>query len=198
MRLFAVVSLAAILLCLACAAYLPAPWWMLALYLVPLAATLFACGLAAALLEALLGPHFRAAAPVPAAALALFSVLYAVFERAPGALGPGLPMQQLGDNALSVAALGAAIGGAVLAAQGLRAPQTAAQSLAGCALAGCAWALGATARAIGLPFLSPWALALLAAALVFFLLAHRRQPGEVAARIEEEVEETGPEPSNGP
>ncbi|MFN7132210.1 MAG: hypothetical protein ACK4N5_09010 [Myxococcales bacterium] len=171
MRLLAIASFVAFFLVLLGARFLPEPLWRLALYLVPFFFTLFVVGLAAALLEFLLGPGFRTAAPAVAFALALFCLLYFIFERPPGTLGPGLELDRLWDKAASIAALAAGVGALLLAVFGLRSPSRIAQGIAGASVVMVAVALGGTARALGLPTLSSVSLALIGGAGVLFLLS---------------------------
>jgi hypothetical protein len=157
MRLLTLLGLVLTALALSGAAFLGPPYWLWALWAVPLLATLTAVGLAVSLLELLLGPRVRSVAPALAAALALFAGLYALFEQAPGTF-PTEPLllRDLGAKALSICALGADLAALGLGAYGLRAPGRPAQLLAVAALAGAVLTLGTAAAAFGLPRLSPW------------------------------------------
>jgi len=194
MRLGAILTLVLTLLALAGAAYLPPPFWQWALVAVPVLAALCAVHAAAAVVEWIVGPDFRAAAPLLAFAFALFGVLHAVFEGPPGALPPGLPMQHLPVKALSLAALGALLGAVRLGIHGLGARGLGAQALALATLVAAAWALGTSARAAGIPFLSPWALGLAAAGGGLALAAAARDRASLLPVTEEEEPPAGSAP----
>ena len=198
MRLWTAACLLLGLAAMAGAAWLPAPLWLFSLYAAPLFATLFAVGLVASVLEVFLGPHLRSVAPILGAALCLFGGLYALFERAPGsfAIGP-LLFADLGEKALSIVALGAVVGGALLALQGLRAPALAAQGLAVADLIVAALALGTLPRALGLPFVSPWLLGLLAAGAALFLVSSGAAEEPDPPPVTEDPEPPGPPPACG-
>jgi len=169
--------LASVLLIVSFAALLGARYldigtaWYVSLYSVPLVVTLFAVAATAALLEYLLGSHFRSVAPVLGLVLTGFCLLFSIFERAPGTLPDGLPLASLGTKAFSVGALGAGIAGLGLAFLGLRSPHFAAQFLGVVAISIAAFAARATTAALGVPFLSYWSLGLISASLAVFVLS---------------------------
>ncbi len=193
MRLWAILSLALFLLSLVLARFLPEPLWRLALYPIPLLLMSTVVAAAATFLEFQLGPHFRSVAPVLAAALALFCLLYALFERPPGTLGEGLILENLGEKAASIAALGAGLCAVGLAIHGARAPSRSAQLVAAVSVVATAVALSDTVRAVGLPTLPTVSLLLLGTSGVLFLLsqAPREQPEEASS-------EDAVEPPPGP
>jgi len=170
MRALAIVSFLLSALTLVGAGYAPAPLWGLCLYGLPLAGSLFAIAVTSLLLESLLGPLFRTAAGFLSLALACFSGLHALFAGPPGQLGDGLPLAHLGTKALSIGALGAAIGGAILAVIALRSSWRPTRWGAAPSLLACGAALGSTAKALGIPLMSPVAVLLVTTGGLLYLL----------------------------
>ena len=166
--------------------WLPDPVWELALYFVPLFASLLAVSLLAVLMELYVGEHFRGVAPFMGVALVLVSALYAAFERAPGTLPESLPLDILPEKAISIAMLGAALGGATLGWAGLSAPLLASQVLGGLACLGGAAVLGVSARAIGIPFVSPLSLVIFALSLTLYTVSVHRERKAKLAELEKE------------
>ncbi|MBI5545245.1 MAG: hypothetical protein HY901_15250 [Deltaproteobacteria bacterium] len=183
MRLLAAVTFVLALAALLLARFVDTvPLWYWALWALPLTTTLFAVALAGAVLEHLLGAGFRLAAAALAFSLSLFATLFAIFERAPGTLpATMLPLEDLPAKAFSVTALGAAAAALLLALYALRSPSLAAQIAALLALTGSLFVARQSAAGFGLPFLSPWALAVLILAMLFHGLSgwmrRRRPPG---------------------
>jgi hypothetical protein len=173
MRIFAGLAFACSLAALLCARFLAiGEAWYASLYLLPLAATLFAVGLVAAIFEWMLGTAFRPVAAALAFALMLFAVLYAVFEGPPGVLPPSdLRLADLPAKALSVAALGAAVGGVILAAYAMRSPLFVPQLGASITLGAGLLVARQTVVGFGLPFLSWWSSGLVAVSLVVFVFS---------------------------
>jgi hypothetical protein len=145
--------------------------WYVSLYALPLACTLFAVALASALLEYLVGLHFRTIAPVLALVLSGFCLAFSFIERAPGTLPAGLPLADLGAKAFSVSALGAGVAGLALGLFGLRSPHFPAQLLAVTSVSAAAFAFRGSIAAAGVPFLSGWSLGLLSLSLAVFVVS---------------------------
>lgn len=176
---YAVASFVLLLSAMGAAVAIGGDGWLVSLYCVPLFGTAFLVFLTAAGLELVLGSRFRSVAPVQAFALALFCLLYSVFERPPGTLPDGLRLDGLAEKGLSISALGAGMCATVLAWHGLRAPQLASQAAAGLSLLVACAAIGGTLRAMGLPFVSPLTLDLLAASGLLYIFAeHRDRKGQ--------------------
>lgn len=171
MRLWAILSAALFFLMLLLARFLPEPYWRVALYPLPLLLTSTAVACAAVVLELQLGPHFRSVAPLIAAALGLFCLLFAIFERPPGTLVAGMMLENLPEKAVSIAALGAGFCALVLAIHGARSPSRLSQAVALVAVVMVGVALGMTARAIGLPTLSATTLVLVGLAGLLYLVS---------------------------